>query len=124
MRIAAYIGLGVLGAVGGIAGSLIQAGWSPLGLLLSLAGAAALFLGGALLTRSRAGVGAPAAGWVLAVLALTGSRPQGDFIFATGATSYIFLLGGMVLAGVCWALAPVGRPMFWVPPERLPGARR
>ncbi|WP_432051908.1 DUF6113 family protein [Streptomyces xiamenensis] len=123
MKIAAYAALAVFGALGGIAGSLIQAGWSPLGLLLSLAGAAALFWGGALLTRSRAGAGAPAAGWVLAVLALTASRPQGDFIFASGATSYVFLLGGMVLAGVCWALAPAGRPMFWVPPERLSGGR-
>ncbi|WP_052851556.1 DUF6113 family protein [Streptomyces avicenniae] len=118
MRIAAYVLLGVLGALAGVAGSLIQGGWFPLGLLLGLAGAAGLFWGGALATRSRAGAGAPAAGWALAVLALTSSRPQGDFVFAAGAGSYLFLLGGMAVAGAAATLAPSERPLFAVQEPR------
>jgi hypothetical protein len=119
-RLLAYLGLGALGLLAGVAGSLVQAGWFPLGLLLSLGGAAGLFWGGALATRTRAGAGAPAGGWALAVLLLTASRPQGDFIFASGAGSYVFLLGGMALAGASVALAPVGRPLFAVPEVQTP----
>ncbi|MEV1010348.1 DUF6113 family protein [Streptomyces sp. NPDC049881] len=122
MRIAVYALLGVLGALAGIAGSLVQGGWFPLGLLLALAGAAGLFWGGALVTRSRVGAGAPAAGWVLAVLALTSSRPQGDFVFAAGAGSYLFLLGGMAVAAAAATLAPSERPLFAVP--EVPRASR
>ncbi|MDB1086893.1 DUF6113 family protein [Streptomyces sp. ACA25] len=116
-RLAGYAALGVLGIMVGAAGSLVQAGWFPLGLLLALAGAAGLFWGGALLARTRAGAAVPAAGWALTVLVLTASRPQGDFIFAAGAGSYLFLLGGMTTAVLCATLAPTERPMFAVPPS-------
>ncbi|MDT0321827.1 DUF6113 family protein [Streptomyces millisiae] len=111
MRILAYLGLGLLGALAGVAGSLLQGGLVPLGLLLALGGAAGLFWGGALLTRTRAGAGFPAAGWAIAVLLLTVSRPQGDYVFAAGAGSYLFLLGGMTLAVVSAALVPSDRPL-------------
>lgn len=62
-RIAAYAGLFLLGAVIGAAGALVQPGWFPLGLLLALAGAAGLFLGGSRATGTRAGAVAPAAGF-------------------------------------------------------------
>ncbi|MFJ3797124.1 DUF6113 family protein [Streptomyces sp. NPDC090088] len=100
-RVAALIGLTVLGAVVGFAGALVQAGWFPGGLLLALAGAAGLFLGGSRVTGSRGGAVAPAAGWVVAVIFLTASRPEGDFLFGAGAGSYLFLLGGMALAVIC-----------------------
>jgi hypothetical protein len=100
-RIAALLGLVVLGAVVGVAGALVQAGWFPGGLLLALAGAAGLFLGGARVTGSRGGAVAPAFGWVVAVIFLTASRPEGDFLFGAGAGSYLFLLGGMALAVIC-----------------------
>ncbi|MDT0342507.1 DUF6113 family protein [Streptomyces litchfieldiae] len=118
MKWAGYAGLGVLGVLAGVAGSLVQGGWFPLGLLLALGGAAGLFWGGALVTRSRLGAGAPAGGWAVAVLALTVTRPQGDFIFAAGAASYLFLLGGMALAVACATLAPADRPLFAVPEPR------
>ncbi|MEV7391932.1 MULTISPECIES: DUF6113 family protein [unclassified Streptomyces] len=107
-RIVALFGLIVLGAVVGVAGSLVQAGWFPGGLLLALAGAAGLFLGGARATRSRGGAVAPAFGWVVAVLFLTTSRPEGDFLFGAGVGSYLFLLGGMALAVIC-ATVGLGR---------------
>ncbi|WUO34853.1 DUF6113 family protein [Streptomyces sp. NBC_00286] len=107
-RIAAYLGLFALGAVVGAAGGLVQSGWFPGGLLLALAGAAGLFLGGARALGSRAGAVAPAAGWMVAVILLTASRPEGDFLFAAGAGSYLFLLGGMAVAVMCATLG-VGR---------------
>lgn len=119
-RLLAYAVLGLLGVVAAAAGALVHAAWFPFGVLLALGGAAGLFLGGALLTRSRAGAAAPAAGWALTVVLLTTSRPQGDFVFATGASSYLFLLGGMTIAVLCATLAPADRPLFAVP-EAGPG---
>ncbi|MZD08249.1 hypothetical protein GTW43_24660 [Streptomyces sp. SID5785] len=94
----------VLGAVAGAAGALVQSGWFPGGLLLALAGAAGLFHGGARLLRSRGGALAPAAGWLVAVVLLTTSRPEGDFVFGAGLGSYAFLLGGMAVAVMCATL--------------------
>ncbi|MEU2064291.1 DUF6113 family protein [Streptomyces sp. NPDC013455] len=100
-RAAAHIGLFLLGAVAGLAGALVQAAWFPGGLLLALAGAAGVFLGGAYATGGRGGAVAPAAGWIVAVILLTTSRPEGDFLFGAGGGSYLFLLGGMALAVIC-----------------------
>ncbi|MCL3996278.1 DUF6113 family protein [Streptomyces lavenduligriseus] len=100
-RAAALAGLFVLGALVGAAGALVQAAWFPGGLLLALAGAAGAFLGGSYVTRSRGGAVAPAAGWLVAVVLLTTTRPEGDFLFGAGGGSYLFLLGGMVLAVIC-----------------------
>ncbi|MEU0113257.1 DUF6113 family protein [Streptomyces bobili] len=111
-RIAAYLGLLLLGALTALAGALLQAGWFPGGLLLALTGAAGLFLGGARALGSRAGAVAPAAGWMIAVVLLTAGRPEGDFLFGAGSGSYLFLLGGMALAVICatigWGRQPVG----------------
>jgi hypothetical protein len=123
-RALGYAGLAVLGLLAGVAGSLAQGGWFPLGLLLSLGGAAAVFWGGALLTRTRAGAGAAGGGWALAVLLLTISRPEGDFVFASNGGSYLFLLGGMLLAVVCAALVPVDRPLFAVSERQISQMRR
>ncbi|MGK5529948.1 DUF6113 family protein [Streptomyces sp. URMC 129] len=124
MRMAAYGGLGVLGLLVGVAGSLVQGGSFPLGLVLGLAGAGGLFWGGALALRSRMGAAIPAGGWAVAVLLLTITRPEGDFVFAADAGSYLFLLGGMAIAVVCATLAPSERPLFAVPePRPRPGAR-
>jgi hypothetical protein len=103
-RIAANLALFVLGAVVGAAGALVQSGWFPGGLLLALVGAAGLFLGGSRATGSRAGAVAPAAGWVVAVVLLTSTRPEGDFLFGAGLGSYLFLLGGMAVAVMCATL--------------------
>ncbi|PZG83630.1 hypothetical protein C1I97_34580, partial [Streptomyces sp. NTH33] len=55
---------------------------------------------------SRGGAVAGAAGWTVMVVLLTAGRPEGDFMFAAGGGSYIFLLGGMALAVIC---ATMGR---------------
>ncbi|MCX4813607.1 DUF6113 family protein [Streptomyces sp. NBC_01239] len=104
LRVLAYAGLFVFGAVVGTAGALVQAAWFPGGLLLALVGAAGLFLGGARAAGGRGGAVAPAAGWMVAVILLTASRPEGDFLFGAGVGSYLFLLGGMVVAVMCATL--------------------
>ncbi|MFD4575927.1 DUF6113 family protein [Streptomyces sp. NPDC058417] len=108
-RFAVYLGLLLLGAVTALAGSLVQSGWFPGGLLLALAGAAGLFLGGGRAVGTRGGSVAPAAGWMITVVLLTTGRPEGDFLFGAGAGSYLFLLGGMALAVICATLG-FGRP--------------
>ncbi|MFF1707582.1 DUF6113 family protein [Streptomyces sp. NPDC058252] len=109
-RIAAYLGLFLLGAVVGAAGALMQSAWFPGGLLLALAGAAGLFLGGGLATDSRGGAVSPAVGWMVAVVLLTASRPEGDFLFGAGLGSYVFLLGGMAVAVMCATLGQGRQP--------------
>ncbi len=109
-RTAAHLGLFVLGALVGVAGALLQSAWFPGGLLLALAAEAGLCLGGARATGSRAGAVAPAGGWMLAVILLTASRPEGDFVFAAGSGSYLFLLGGMAVAVICATLAQGRQP--------------
>lgn len=97
----AYVLLGALGALVAGAGALVQAGWFPGGLLLALAGCAALFYGGVLATGTRLGAVVPAAVWVLCVMLLSTSRPEGDFLFAAGVGPYIYLLGGAMTAVIC-----------------------
>ncbi|MFF3640105.1 DUF6113 family protein [Streptomyces sp. NPDC002564] len=109
-RVAACAGLFVLGAVVGIAGALVQGGFFPAGLLLALLGAAGLFLGGARAMGTKAGAVAPAAGWLVAVLLLTATRPEGDFVFGAGLGSYGFLLGGMAVAVMCATLGQGPQP--------------
>ncbi|GGY00946.1 DUF6113 family protein [Streptomyces djakartensis] len=109
-RAAAHLGLFLLGAVVSTAGALLQPGWFPGGLLLAFAGEAGLVLGAARLTRGRAGGVAAAAGWMLAVILLTASRPEGDFLFAAGSGSYLFLLGGIAVAVICATLGPGRQP--------------
>lgn len=104
-RTAACLGLFLLGALAGAAGALVQSGWFPGGLLLALVGAAGVFVGGGKAIGTRAGAVAPAAGWVVAVILLTASRPEGDFLFGAGVGSYLFLLGGMAVAVICATLA-------------------
>jgi hypothetical protein len=109
-RVVLYIGLAVLGAVVGAAGALVQAAWFPGGLLLALAGEAGLCLGGGWAVRGRGGAAAPAAGWIIAVILLTASRPEGDFLFGAGGGSYLFLLGGMAVAVICATIGQGWQP--------------
>ena len=112
VRGAAYLSMGLAGALVGVAGALVQGAWFPGGLLLALLAIAALCYGGARVTGARTGGVAPAAGWLVAVVLLTTARPEGDFLFATGLGSYVYLLGGMLVAVMCATL------------PRLPSANR
>ncbi|WP_408907135.1 DUF6113 family protein [Streptomyces cavernicola] len=107
-RILAHLLLLAIGAVAGAAGALIQAAWFPGGLLLALLGAAGVCYGGARATGTKGGGFAAGAGWLVAVILLTSSRPEGDFVFGAGLGSYAYLLGGMAVAVMS---ATVGAPM-------------
>ncbi|MFD7746229.1 DUF6113 family protein [Streptomyces sp. NPDC059698] len=100
-RIAAYAGLAVLGALVGLAGALVQAAWFPGGLIVALAGAAGLFWGGRVLTRTQVGALAPAAGWFITVFLLLSGRPEGDYVFGEELGLVLFMLGGTVVAVIC-----------------------
>src|SRR5437879_1721271 len=115
-RMACYVVLGVLGVLVAIAGSLIQDGWFPGGLVLALAGSAGVFYGGGQLTGNRTGSAVPAGLWFLSVMYLSIARPEGDFLFAAGIGPYVFLLGGMAIGVTCATLPRHGSP-------GAPGAR-
>ncbi|MEU2669104.1 DUF6113 family protein [Streptomyces sp. NPDC007164] len=100
-RIAAYVGLAVLGALVGIAGALVQAAWFPAGLLLALLAAAGLFHGGRLLFGTQLGALAPAAGWLISIVVLLGGRPEGDYVFGDELGLTLYMLGGMAVAVIC-----------------------
>ncbi|GAA1514356.1 hypothetical protein GCM10009730_19520 [Streptomyces albidochromogenes] len=100
-RAGAYVLLLVLGALTGAAGVLVHAAWFPGGLLLALLAAAGLFCGALYATGTRSGVGAAAAGWLLAIVLLTVSRPEGDLLIGGSPASYAFMLGGMAVAVIC-----------------------
>lgn len=109
-RIAAYLGLAVLGVVVATAGALVQGGWFPGGLILALAAAAGLFYGGRTATGTAFGVGAPAAGWLVAVIVLSLGRPEGDQAFGGGLGPVVYLLGGAVVAVMCATMSRSPQP--------------
>lgn len=100
-RIAAYAGLAVLGVLVGLAGALVQSAWFPGGLIVALVGAAGLFCGGRLLTRTQVGALAPAAGWFITVFLLLSGRPEGDYVFGDELGLVLFMLGGTAVAVIC-----------------------
>ncbi|MFJ4838731.1 DUF6113 family protein [Streptomyces sp. NPDC088746] len=109
-RIPLYVGLAVLGAAVGIAGTLVQAALFPGGLLLALAASAGLFYGGRVLTGTQLGALAPAVGWFIAVLVLLGGRPEGDYVFGQELGLALFMLGGTAVAVMCATMSRLPYP--------------
>ncbi|MFE5595573.1 DUF6113 family protein [Streptomyces sp. NPDC056549] len=109
-RYAWYAGLLVLGALVGVAGSLVQAAWFPGGLLLALLATAGLFYGALRATGTQTGVASAGGGWLVAVILLSLGRPEGDGVFGGGAGELLFLFGGMALAVMCATLPRLPRP--------------
>ncbi|MFC7220001.1 DUF6113 family protein [Streptomyces polyrhachis] len=109
-RLLALAGLALLGLLTGAAGVLVQAAWFPWGLLLSVLGIGGLCFGGVLAVRTRGGGFAPAAGWLVAVLLLMTTRPEGDYLVGAAGSSYLFLLGGIAAAVICTTAPPVETP--------------
>ncbi|MEV6332608.1 DUF6113 family protein [Streptomyces sp. NPDC051909] len=109
-RYAWYAVLLVLGVLVGTAGSLVQAAWFPLGLLLALFASAALFYGARRATGNQLGVAAAGAGWLVAIVLLSFGRPEGDGLFGGGIGEMVFLLGGMAVAVMCATMSRMARP--------------
>lgn len=109
-RIAAYLGLAVLGALVGIAGSLVQGAWFPGGLVLALLAAVGLFYGSLRATETQLGVVAPAVGWLAAVVVLSIGRPEGDGAFSAGIGPLVYMLVGMAVAVMCATMSRPAQP--------------
>ncbi|MFG2626953.1 DUF6113 family protein [Streptomyces sp. NPDC048473] len=109
-RIAAYVGLAVLGALVGMAGALVQAAWFPAGLVLALVACAGLFYGGRCIFGTQLGALAPAAGWLISIVLLLGGRPEGDYVFGDELGLTLFLLGGMAIAVICATMSRSPQP--------------
>ncbi|MET9519532.1 DUF6113 family protein [Streptomyces sp. NPDC002994] len=109
-RIGAYALLVLLGAITGAAGVLVHAAWFPGGLLLALLATTGLFYGGMYATGTRSGVGASAAGWLVAIVLLTVSRPEGDLLIGGSSVSYAYMLGGMAIAVICATMLQLPQP--------------
>lgn len=91
------------GAVAGLLGSFVHAlepAGLPLGLLVAWALSAAVFVTAGL-ALGRPGAVAAAGGWLLVVLLLSSQRPEGDLVVPGSAEGYLWLLGGMLVAGSC-----------------------
>ncbi|WP_407560940.1 DUF6113 family protein [Streptomyces sp. 184] len=117
-RVLAYLAALVLGALVGLAGSLVQGAWSPGGMLLALAAVGALCYGAGVATGGRGAGFAAGGGWFLAVIAMSLNRPEGDFVFVSGLGPQLFIFGGMVIAVMCTTLPRL--VATGEPPSRLP----
>jgi hypothetical protein len=105
------------GAVAGLLGSFVHAlepGGLPLGLLVAWALSAAVFVTCGL-ALGRPGAVAAAVGWLLVVLLLASQRPEGDLVVPGSTEGYLWLLGGMLVAGAC--TVPSYRPADRRPPD-------
>lgn len=87
-----------------------------LGMVLAYAGAvsylALLFLGcrlGAVGMDGRIGAFLPAAGWMLATLAIASFNTGGDVVFGRQIVNYVVLYGGVFVVAAAVVTAPVGR---------------
>ncbi|MGW8378715.1 DUF6113 family protein [Streptomyces sp. ODS28] len=112
LRVLLYIGLGVLGLLVGAAGALVQAGWTPVGLVLAMAASVGVFWGGSKLSRTKVGAIAPGVGWTLAVALLMVSRPEGDFMFGGSISTFVYVWGGMLAAVMCATIALPAPPVL------------
>ncbi|HUR73477.1 MAG TPA: DUF6113 family protein [Sporichthya sp.] len=108
--IAGTVALVALGFLVGAGGSFLQARtvrlglrW-PVGSLLALLVLGALGLSAGLVARSRIGLALVGAGWVVSVFIFTAGRPEGDVVIGANLPGYLFLLGGVSVLGVLFAV--------------------
>jgi hypothetical protein len=114
IRVLLLVPAALAGAVAGLLGSFMHAlepAGLPLGLLVAGALSAAVFVTSGL-ALGRPGAVAAAGGWLLVVLLLASQRPEGDLVVPGSLDGYLWLLGGMLVAGVCMV------PRYRVPDRR------
>lgn len=107
-RVLTWVVAFVVGAVYGLAGTIAQGfdiGWFPLGLLIALAGSAALLAAVRLLTSDRWACLATGLGLLVAMLVFSGTGPGGSVIVPQAAegefdTGVIWTIGVTVLVAV------------------------
>ncbi len=69
----------------------------PTGTVLGVLAAGGVAFCAGVLTRSRLGAVAPAAGWLISGLMLSQPRPEGDVLIGGAGMDYGFLVGGLAL---------------------------
>lgn len=111
VRVLALVAAFALGLAAGITGAFLQNVTVhvgpvrlPLGLLLALGGLAGLLVLTGFVTHSRYALLAPAAGWLVPAFAFSVPRPEGDLIVTSSLTGYGFLLGGSIVIGLALAV--------------------
>ena len=121
----AYGVLAVGGAVIGLAGSFYQdysIGPIPVVAILFVL----LNLGGFWLAGwamgTRLGAVVPAVGWLLVVIFLSSTRPEGDLVISGTMAGYVFILGGAVADVI--AIARTSPTHNWILPQGGPGSSR
>ncbi|MFF0519239.1 DUF6113 family protein [Actinomadura nitritigenes] len=110
---AAYAALGLLGGVFGLVGSYAQewtAGDVPVTsivlvpLVYAMVRLAGLGMGG------KIGAAVPAVVWGAAVIVMSMQRPEGDLVVPGTLAGYVYIVGGMVAAGIAVARVPSPGP--------------
>lgn len=106
--------LAVLGGLGaGLLGSFVHGSDAlglPVGLVTALGLSLAVFAAAGLAGRSRAPAALAVTGWLLIVLALSLRRPEGDLVVPGTLPGYLWLLGGLLAAGLAVSLPYASGP--------------
>ena len=104
----AHCGALVAGLLIGCAGSFVQetvlrvgGAAVPVGLVAALAVTVAGVAGAGRGVGSRTGAAVALAGWLVAAIAVSLPRPEGDLVVAADATGLVWLYGGALLGGAC-----------------------
>ncbi len=129
MRVATYVVLLLLGALLGVWGAfLVPLHVGPLlgsSVVIAVVGNLAVGLLGAAGTGSRLGAALPAAGWLVTVLLLGTSRPEGDLVIpgklqtdpGVATVGTLFVLLGGIAAALAVGIGPLAsRRRFTMPP--------
>lgn len=124
---AAYGVLIVLGAVLGIIGSFEfswQLGAVPVAALAWTVVNIAAFRAAGWVMEGKLGVAAMAAPWLIFVLVLSSSRPEGDLVVTGTTGGYIFIFGGTIAAVLALVSTRSARPWMLHGAVPAPDARR
>jgi hypothetical protein len=116
LRVLLLVPAVLAGAVAGLLGSFVHAlepAGLPVGLLVAGALSAAVFVTCGL-ALGRPGAVTAAGGWLVVVLLLASQRPEGDLVVPGSTDGYLWLLGGMLVAGACTV------PRYGAPGPRRP----
>jgi hypothetical protein len=106
--VGAHAGALVCGLLAGCAGSFLQEGVLrvagtalPVGVVAALALTVCVVAGAGRRLASRTGAAAALAGWMVATIAVSLPRPEGDVVVAADVAGFVWLYGGALLGGAC-----------------------
>lgn len=116
MRVLAYVGCLVAGAVIGIAGAFLQGARLvvggtalPWGLVVALLALLLLVRAGVELSDSRWGGWIVLVTWIAVTVAFAAELPTGDLVISAGGRQMAYLLGGVIVGAAAATVPPVDR---------------